>query len=230
VGLVVVLVVLGLAGRYLLLPALSGNTSAPSAAESHLSDLQTQEALAPQPTPAPTQAPTSVPVVVVRPTLAPTAVPTAAQATVTPAVTPQPTIPPALTAEVSQAYLRYFQVSADALRALNPDGLDAVATGDELQFLKDEIEKDRAAGRALDTEVEHHFSVVQLQSDQADVADAYRDSSIFVDVKTGEPLPGQLRPATPEDAPVVKEVYHLRLGTGADGTSTWKVERVDRYA
>src|SRR6516162_7284723 len=69
VGLVVLLVILGLAGRYLLLPVLSGNTSAPSAAEAHLSDLQTQEALAPQPTPAPTQAPTSVPVVVVRPTL-----------------------------------------------------------------------------------------------------------------------------------------------------------------
>jgi len=135
-----------------------------------------------------------------------------------------------LIAEVSQAYLRYFQVSADALRTLNPGGLDSVATGDELQFLRDEIEKDRAEGRALDTQVQHNFSVLQVQADEAEIADAYRDSSVYVNPKSGEPSPGQVRPSSPDAAPVTKEVYHLRREVAADGRSTWKVEKVDRYA
>jgi len=135
-----------------------------------------------------------------------------------------------LAAEVSEAYLRYFQVSTDALRALNPDGLDSVATGDELQFLTTQIEQDRAAGRALATNVQHSFVVLSVQGDQAMVSDDYRDSSIYVDPSTGRPLPGQVQPASPQDAPEIKEVYHLVRVRVASGPSIWKIERVDRYA
>src|SRR5712692_127470 len=91
-GLIVLLVVLGLAARYLLLPALNGGASTQSAAEAHLSALQTQEALTPRPTVLPTPATTPVPAVVAQPTVAPTAPPTGLRPTATAAVTPQPTI------------------------------------------------------------------------------------------------------------------------------------------
>ena len=61
IGLLLVVVMSGF--RFLLVPALSG-PSAPSAAEAHLSALQTQEALTPQPTTVPVRVPTSAPAVV----------------------------------------------------------------------------------------------------------------------------------------------------------------------
>src|SRR5438445_6409911 len=96
VGIIVVLLAVGAAARYLLLPALSGNSSTQSAAEAHLSALQTQEALTPQPTLAPTPATTTLSVATAKPTLAPTAQPTVAQATAAPASTTLATIPPEL--------------------------------------------------------------------------------------------------------------------------------------
>ena len=69
-----------------------------------------------------------------------------------------------------------------------------------------------------------------VAGDQAEVADDYRDSSIYVDPATGQPLPGQVRPANPQSAPEAKEVYHLRRQTAPDGSTVWKVEKVDRYA
>ena len=85
VGIIVVLLAVGAAARYLLLPALSGNSSTQSAAEAHLSALQTQEALTPQLTVGPTPATTPAPAAVARPTVAPTTPPTAVQSTATPA-------------------------------------------------------------------------------------------------------------------------------------------------
>jgi hypothetical protein len=224
VGLVVLLVVLGLAGRYLLLPVLSGNTSAPSAAEAHLSDLQTQEALAPQPTLAPTSLPTVVPVAVVRPTLVPTAKSTVVPPTATVAPAAQSTITPELISEISQAYLTYFQVRADALQNLDASHLDDVAAGDALAGLQQEIDQDRAAGRAIRTDVVHNYSVVSATDDAAEVADDYRDSSVFVDPATKEPLAGEVVPATPQDAPEVKVVYDLHRISGV-----WKVTGGRKY-
>src|SRR5438132_1949695 len=123
VGIIVVLLAVGAAARYLLLPALSGNSSTQSAAEAHLSALQTQEALTPQLTVGPTPATTPAPAAVAKPTVAPTAPPTAVQSTATPASTPQPTVSPELASQVSQAYVRYFQVRADALFNLDASQL-----------------------------------------------------------------------------------------------------------
>jgi hypothetical protein len=129
-----------------------------------------------------------------------------------------PTVPPELAAEVSQAYLQYFQVSADALLNLDPTPLDGVASGDALKGLQDEIAQDRAAGRAIRTDVAHNFVVVTATDDQAEVADDYRDSSVFVDPVSKEPLAGEVVPASPEDAPEVRVIYDLQRIEGA-----WKV-------
>ncbi len=223
-------------------------TRSVATAQAQLDVLRTQEALTPRPTPtdapvaavqptlAPTRAPTAIPTVQPTPlatsapaavTSAPAAV-TSAPAAVTSAPaavsaagvtpTPWPTVPPELNAEISAAYLNYFQVRGDALLALDSAPLSQVAANGELTALQKNIENDRAQGRALETNVQHEFVVLSVQGNEAVVADRYRDSSIFVDPVTHEPLPGQVVPASADVAPVVKVVYHLQRIDGI-----WKV-------
>ena len=85
------------------------------------------------------------------------------------------------------------------------------------------IEDDRSLGRALQTNVQHQFLILSADRDHAEVADRYRDSSIYVDPITQQPLPGQIAPA-PEDAPEVKVIYKLQRIDGL-----WKVIEGQRY-
>jgi hypothetical protein len=239
-GIGLLLVVVSLALRLFVVPALSGS-SAPSAAEAHLGALQTQEALTPQPTTLPVRVPTTAPAVVPTAVLAPAAAPTAQPQIATPAATtaptppaalsatssgatPVPTVAPKLAAEVSDAYLRYFQVSADALLKLDSSRLADVATDGELSALAQSIDDDRAQGRALKTDVQHNFVVLSVQNDEAEVADQFRDSSFFVDPVTQEVLPGQVIPNSPDTAPLVRIVYRLQRIDG-----TWKVTAGTKY-
>jgi len=234
VGLAVLLVIAAVIVRSLVVPELTAGSTAPSAADAHLSALQTQEALTPKPTVVPTQAPTAVPPsATTAPTPQPTSVapvataaPTPAAATTNPgaAATPRPTVPPELSAEVSQAYLRYFQVTADAFLNLDPSSLSEVAVDGELTALEKNISDLRSQGRALSTNVQHNFVVISVDGDQAQVADQYRDSSLFVDPSTHDPLPGQDVPNSPDTAPLVKVVYQLQRVDG-----TWKVAGGTRY-
>jgi len=240
VGAVVIIAVVAgllLAIRTFLFPVWEGNSEATHAvatAQAQLDVLRTQEALTPhptltaapvaavQPTLAPTRAPTAIPTVQHTPlatsaSVATTAAPAAVTAAgMTP--TPLPTVAPELNAEVSAAYLNYFQVSGDALLALDTAPLPQVAAGQVLAGLQQQIESDRAQGRAIETNVQHDFVVLSVQGDTATVADRYRDSSIFVDPVTHEPLPGQVAPASADEAPLIKVVYHLQRIDGS-----WKV-------
>ena len=120
--------------------------------------------------------------------------------------------------EVASAYLRYFQVSAEALFQLKPELLDEATAGEELAALQKNIEDDRARGRALRTDVQHYCVVLRVQGDNAYVGDDYRDSSIYVDAVTHSPLPGQEVPPSPDVAPEFKVVYELQRIDGV-----WKV-------
>ena len=232
VGLFVFLAVVAFAVRAFLIPALSG-TSSPSAAEAHLGQLQTEEALTSVPTAQPALAPTAVPTVVAA--VAPTVVPTAAPATSTPVSAPAvaaatvvptaaPTVSPELAAEVSQAYLRFFQVRADALYSNDESQLDQIAAGDALAGLRTAIEQNREAGRAIRIDVAHNYKVVAATDESADVADDYRDSSVYIDPDTKQLLPGEVVPASAADAPEVKVVYHLQQMAGV-----WKVVSGERF-
>jgi hypothetical protein len=145
-GVIVVLGALVGALKFLVIPGLEGSDDGSYArVQATIGALQTQQAVGPRPVTAPPAAAT------VQPTLAPKPAPTAAPAVPTPdpgtpvpvagsaavnvTATPRATVSPALEAEVSQAYLRYFQVSSDALRVRDPSALDSVATGDELTLL-----------------------------------------------------------------------------------------------
>ncbi len=107
---------------------------------------------------------------------------------------------------------------------LDPAPLDAVATGDELLALRRDVEQLRARGRAIRAEVQHQYTVVRVDGDEAQVADRLRDFSIYVDATTREPLPGQVRPSE-ADAPQSTILYFLRKENG-----DWKVERGERHA
>ena len=197
------------------------------------------------PTAAPTPAVTTVPAPApaVAPTLAPTAQPTpqtivipAAQSTTAPSSAPAtaglgtevptadgtpyplPTASPEVAVAVSDAYMHYWSVRADALLALDSSGLDQVAAGDELAALDKNIDSFREQGRALRTDVQHQFSVLTVINDQAVVTDHFRDSSIYVDPVTHEPLPGQVAPGSPDEAPEIGVLYKLELIDEA-----WKV-------
>ena len=100
----------------------------------------------PVPAVAPTLAPTSqpTPLAIVIPAAQPTAAPSSASATAgastsVPAANgtpyPFPTASSEVAAAVSDAYLHYWSVRADALLALDSSALDQVAAGDELAAL-----------------------------------------------------------------------------------------------
>lgn len=112
----------------------------------------------------------------------------------------------------------------EALLNLDPTLLGEVASGQALAGLQSDIEDDRSQGRALQTNVEHDVYILDVQGDEADVADRYKDSSIYVDPESHVPLPDQVAPASPEVAPAVSVVYHLQRIDGA-----WKVVSGQRF-
>jgi hypothetical protein len=202
-------------------------------AQARLSAAQTQEALAPPATSTPIPTPT------VQPSAVPTAVTTVLPAAAAAEGAPEPSIPagdrePAWAAkatagllptpttqqaeDVFGAYQNYFSITDQALLNLDPTVLGDVTSGDELASLQQSIEQDRAQGRALQRNVEHDVYVLDVQGDEADVADRFLDSSIYVDPATHTPLPGQIAPASPDVAPAVSVVYHLQRIDSA-----WKV-------
>jgi hypothetical protein len=135
-----------------------------------------------------------------------------------------PTVPPEVAAAVAQAYLNFFQVRADALFALDGSQLDEVATGDALTGLESDIEQKKAAGHAIRIDVVHNYKVIDASDDLAEVADDYRDSSVFIDPETKQLLPGESVPSSPDDAPEVKVIYQLQNINGV-----WKVSQGQRY-
>ncbi|TAJ16936.1 MAG: hypothetical protein EPO65_12260 [Dehalococcoidia bacterium] len=121
------------------------------------------------------------------PTPAATAEPTAPAAT---AATPSATAMPsrdAVVAEVSQAYLAYWDAYADAVLHLDITRVERFVSGAELASIREEIEKLRADGVALRVVVEHDFAVIDVTGAVALVEDQIVDNTFYVDAKTLEP-------------------------------------------
>ncbi len=227
VGVVLVAIVLVLVGGTVAMRTLS-----PSGRES-LGVVPTVTASAPAP--APTQLPQVAPATEVKPSTPTQEPPVVAVATVaatsqSTTATPQtggtgqvkPSAAATLDAQtvedIRNAYQHYWDVTAQALRELNASDLGDVATNGELSALQKNIEDLRAQGKAIDTSIEHHFTVNWIQGDQAQVVDRYRDRSVYIDPSTKQPLPGEVVPATFDEAPESNVVYLLQLEQGS-----WKV-------
>jgi hypothetical protein len=227
VGVVLVAIALVLVGG-----AVAIRTMSPTGRESlGIVPTAAPSAPAPAPTPVPQVAPTTEvkpsastqqPAVVAVATVAATSQSTAATPQASGAGQVTPSAPATLDAEtvndVRNAYQRYWDVTAQALRELDASGLGDVATNGELSALQKNIEDLRAQGKAIDTSVEHHFAVNWIQGDQAQVVDRYRDRSVYIDPTTKLPLPGEVVPETFDQAPESNVVYLLKLEQG-----TWKV-------
>ncbi|MGE3795315.1 MAG: hypothetical protein AB7I38_15485 [Dehalococcoidia bacterium] len=121
----------------------------------------------------PTPTPTAT--VVASPTVTPTEPP----ATATPS-------PEELEAEVSAAYLAYWDAYAEALLKRDASLVETFAVGVELQAIRDEIEQLRSDGWAVRIVVEHNFEIASLDETDAIVIDEYLNNSYLVNPETLE--------------------------------------------
>lgn len=113
--------------------------------------------------------------------------------------------------EVEAAYLRSWEVYAEAVRELDDSRLDEVYAGDALQLRREELADYRAANSPVVVDVEHDYSVSIFTEGRALVVDSYLNRSVFIDPETAEPT-------EPPPNEVVNRQYELRLTGG-----TWKV-------
>ncbi len=166
-----------------------------------------------------TSVPTPAPTVVVQAPAAATATPRPAPAapTSTPSasvgVTPsaRPTLDSLLVAEVTRAYEQYWQIRSQAFLDLDKTHLAEIMSGDHMDMLGERIDELRTENRAIKTDVDHQFQVVQVTGDTAQIIDDYISNSIYVDPVTKLPLS---EPAADE----LRVLYRLNK---ADGK--WKV-------
>jgi hypothetical protein len=127
--------------------------------------------------------PTSEPRVIATGTVA-AATSTPAAATAAPTATPRPTVIPELAAEVGNAYKQYWQVRSEALFDLDSSHLSEVMAGEHLASIENLIEDLRTEGHAIQTDVNHKYAIIQASLNDAEVADTYTDSSVYVDAQS----------------------------------------------
>jgi hypothetical protein len=168
-------------------------------------NLRPQVGLVPTPDPAVALPPvTATPqVALLTPTSVPTLVPAGATvpaAGATPAVAPtpaasigvtpsaRPTLDAVLVAEVTKAYERYWLIRSQAFIELDKTYLGEIMGGDHLDMLSHRIDELRIENRAIKTDVDHQYHVVQVNADTAQIIDDYISNSIYVDPATKLPL------------------------------------------
>jgi hypothetical protein len=114
--------------------------------------------------------------------------------------------------EVAQAYLRYWDVYAQAMETLSSAQLSEVTAGARLQEATDEVGDLRAGGTAAKIQVRHSFTVLGASASEATIRDEYIDSSYAVDPQTRQPV------GTPGESD--RSVVTMRLQRTGE---TWKV-------
>ena len=149
----------------------------------------------------------------------PTARPTQPLGTATPTVTAEPEVTPTPTLEdqVSEAYLRYWDAYSDALFELDATLAQGVASGEELDRIREEIEDLRSQGLALKTAVDHNFVVVEASEESATLFDEIVNNSFFIDAETKEP------PQAEGSGEVLRDTFYLEKVDGQ-----WMVVRSTR--
>ena len=120
--------------------------------------------------------------------------PTTAATVTTPTSTPtvsEATATPDHEAEVIAAYLRYWELYAEAVLNLDHSVLIGAASEEELRQVQEEVETLRAEGVALRVVIEHRPTVIELTDTAATVFDEMTNNSFYVDPETHEPPEGE---------------------------------------
>jgi hypothetical protein len=126
--------------------------------------------------------------------------------------------PATVEGEVEAAYLRSWDVYADAVYDLELDeaALAEVYAEDHLRAVTDEIERRIDEGKAALVIVEHSYTIQREGSSTAYVVDRYRNHQVLIDAVTKEPVE-----ADPDEELV-------DLATLVVEGGKWKVTRIER--
>ena len=123
-----------------------------------------------------------------------------------------PTATPAPQEEVLAAYQRYWDAYGQALLDLDPTLVQAVAAGDRLQRIQEEIDELRRRGVAARTNVINNPVVVEFDTNSATIYDELINNSFYVDAVTKQPSQAS------GSGEIVRDTYQLQKIDGA-----WKV-------
>lgn len=128
---------------------------------------------------------------------------------------PEPTtttIAPTPEQEVEQAYLRSWEVYAEAVKELDEGVLTRAYGGEALAAVVREVDRLQAANTPLVVDVDHDYELRMTGPSSAVVVDEYVNRNYRVDRSTGEPID------PPNDPGIYVESYQLREVDGS-----WKV-------
>lgn len=131
---------------------------------------------------------------------------TEAPTTTTAALTPEQ--------EVEQAYLRSWEVFADATLRLDESRLGDVYADSALDAVVKDVTRLRSAGTPARFEVDHNYRVQLMDERIAVVVDQYVNHSVLLDAASGQPIE-----ADPNK--LISEAYTLELRDGS-----WKVIQI----
>ncbi len=117
--------------------------------------------------------------------------------------------------EVEDAYLRSWDVYADAVLRLDASRLDEAYAGPALLTRQEEVAGLARENTPVRVRVDHDYEVVVLNADDAFVLEDYVDHSVLLDGET-------MQPVEPDPDRVVRREYVLRKGSGG-----WRVAHVN---
>lgn len=100
---------------------------------------------------------------------------------------PSPT-PTDVRAQVEQAYLRYWDVYADALLRLDASRLDEVLSKEALENHRQQVDELRRKNQPARVSVEHDYVITLVNDTTASVEDNYMSHTVALDPETKEPV------------------------------------------
>lgn len=118
--------------------------------------------------------------------------------------------------EVEQAYLKSWDVYAEAMRTLSDASLSTAFGGETLETRRQEVAALKAAGTPARIAADHDITVESVEDATARLRDAYVNHSVVLNPATGEP-------AEPDPNETYDVVVTLERMDG-----TWKVVFIER--
>lgn len=126
--------------------------------------------------------------------------------------------PPPVAAEVVTAYLRAWDVWAEACLTLDLVPLGRTFAPPELDRARAYVQQLGASGRLLQLAAAHRVTILQFDGDTALLLDELTDRSLYLDPVTRRPLPAGAQPTPPG----AERVYCRLQRTG----SGWRVSEL----